>query len=995
MAAILNLFGAPSIALDGAVQPLPFERRTQLLAHLALKRSWVARDELAALLWPEQDSKLAQTNLRKALFRLHGLPGAERLDMQGRSLRVDLPTDVQAFEEALREDRNADALALRRGELLAGFDDAANESWTEWLGFERARLRTAWRGAAQRHLQGELPAAEAVALAQQLLDDDPLDEGALRLAMDWLSRAGQPARARQVGREFTARLRDELGIEPSAELRALNEALAAAPANLAARPAGPEPATAQAFIGRAVELRRIEALLAQDDCRLLCLTGPGGVGKTSLARRAMQALAGEFADGSAFVALEELAAAAEIGARIAHELDLALKGRAEPMQQVIETLRTRQMLLVLDNFEHVADGARLLEPLLAACPRVKLLVTSRVRLALPEEWLLPLEGLPCPEDEDRDHLESFDAARLFVRAARRVEPNLDATAEAAAIVEICRQVDGLPLALELAASWTRVLSCAAIAAELRQGSELLHTADSAQPARHASMQVVFDQSWHLLSEVERGVLARLSVFEGSFTPEAARAVASAPLPVLAALIDKSLVGKDEQRLHLHPLVRHLAAARLDNADQRHAAESAHARFFNGLLHQLRRQVEIGDREALDAVEAEFDNCSTAWRWTAEHGPAGTLAKSVHALTHYCDHRSRWAEVLAIVRNALAAPVVSEDEPTATLLLGRAAHLEYRLDRFAEAIDTANQALARLDTTKSSNTDSRARCLSVLGTCHLRLGHADEARRHFEQVLVVAPDCTDPGLRSDALSGLALVHKLQGHYDDALRLSIEAMEEQRRLGDIAGEVLSLNNLAALHLERMEVEAAAQYLRPALALCDRIGLATTRSHVLANLTAAEIKLGRLDEAESYGRRGLAQAEALGNRTLVSFVRYQFVRLELLRADLATARAELQAAMTLALDVARPALVIEGFICLALVLGAQGAPDCAHAVVRVVHDHPDTSPMERDELAHVIEQLPPRPQAALAWPAIPLDELARRTVVEAPIGFAPLIAQLRATR
>jgi tetratricopeptide (TPR) repeat protein len=618
-----------------------------------------------------------------------------------------------------------------------------------------------------------------------------------------------------------------------------------------------------------------------------------------------------------------------------------------------------------------------------------------VRLALPQEWLLPLEGLPCPEDEDRDHIESFDAAQLFVRTARRVQPDLDPAAEAASIIEICRRVEGLPLALELAASWTRVLSCTAIAAELRGGSELLHTADAVQPARHASMQVVFDQSWRLLSDVERRVLARLSVFEGSFAPEAARAVTGAPLAVLAALVDKSLVSKERERLHLHPLVRHLAAARLVDDGERRAAASAHARFFNSLLHQLRRGVEVGDREALDVVEADFDNCRAAWRWAADQRPDGTLARSVHALIHYCDHRSRWAEVLAIVRAALAVPAVSADAPTAAVLLGRAAHLEYRLDRFAEAIDTANRCLARLDAAARADADVRARCLNVLGTCHLRLGRADEAQHHFEKVLELTADCADPGLHPTALSGLALVRKTQGDYDDALRLSLEAMQEQRRLGDVAAEALSLNNLAALHLARHEVEAAAQYLRPALALCDRIGLATTRSLVLANLTEVELRLGHIDQAESCGRRAIAQAEALGNRTLLSYLRDQLVRVALQRGDLAAARAELEAAMKLALDIGRPALVIEGFVCLVLVLDAQGAPDCAHAVLRFVHDHPDTTPMERNDLTHVGERLSPRPQPALAWPAISLGELAHRTVLEAPVAFAPLIAALRAVR
>src|SRR5262249_40915451 len=151
------------------------------------------------------------------------------------------------------------------------------------------------------------------------------------------------------------------------------------------------------------------------------------------------------------------------------------------------------------------------------------------------EWLVPLEGLPCPEPEDDAHAESFDAVRLFIRSARRVQPGLVPSKEIASIVEICQRVEGLPLALELAAGWTRVVSCREIAAELRQGAELLRAVDSAHVARHASIEAVFDQSWRLLSDAERSALTRLSVFRGGFTAEAARDVAAASLPVLGAL----------------------------------------------------------------------------------------------------------------------------------------------------------------------------------------------------------------------------------------------------------------------------------------------------------------------------------------------------------------------------------------------------------------------------------------------------------------------------
>ena len=985
----LLLLGSPLVKHSGESIALPFERRTQLLAFLALKRAWVGRAELAAMLWPDQQTKLAYTNLRKTLHRVQSLPWSPQIEMQGGALRFQAGTDVFDFESALREKRIADALALRRGELLAGFDDDQSDTWSSWLNFERDRLRVAWRSAVLERLAAEIETREAIDLSRQLLDADCFDEAALREHMSWLARDGQLSQARHAYRQFVERLERDLGLAASSELKALHDSLGITPAARAVTPTAIPAPDGDGFIGRTVELQRIATLLTQDDCRLLTIMGPGGAGKTRLAQRALQELAPAYSNGGVFIALEDVVEPAELGGRLARELGVNLTGSRESLEQVVTFLCERHMLLVMDNFEHLVATASVLEKLLHACPLLKIIVTSRVRLTIGSEQVLPLEGLPCPEAEDQDRIEAFDASRLFVRAAQRVEPGLVPSVEAASIVEICRLVEGLPLALELAAAWTRVLSCNAIASELQQGTELLQEVDAAHPPRHASFQVVFDQSWRMLSGIERDALARLSVFHGGFSAEAARAIARAPLPVLGALADKSLLRKDGARIFLHPLVQQLAALRLTDGAAEAATHDAHASYFHRLLAQLTSTVSSGERTALQMIDIEFDNCRRAWTWSIEHDQTDALARSAVTLTEYCDSRGRFEEGLGLMRAALEAPVAHNHPKLRAFLLSKAAHLEYRLGRYADAEATASRALAT--SSDDGERAMRVQALNVLATSALQTGRLEDARRYFKQVLDVTSPEDQAHRVAVTLDHLGLVEKHLGNYDEALRLASRSLIQHQQLGDRAGESLCLNSLGSLSLARQEYEAADAYLKQGLAICEQDGFVSNRAYIFSNLTEVAIRTGQLAAAEDYAARALDVATSTGNRGVLSWAKLMISVLAIRRGDLDAARAALAEGLSIAIATGAHSLKFDGIKCFAELLEVQQETACAHRVLTYVAGHPTARGRIQDDLRRQLAKLPTT-GAEVSWPELELDDLFNRIVSESSIAHAPLIATLR---
>lgn len=369
--------------------------------------------------------------------------------------------------------------------------------------------------------------------------------------------------------------------------------------------AHPLPLRGTSFVGRDIELTELATLLSRPKVSLLTLLGPAGVGKTRLALQLAygQLRLGTFQDAVWFIRLDTPSDAQQLPSRLVGDLGLTQRANTEPMEQLTTFIAKRKMLLVLDNFEGLVEGAGFLSQLLGTCPNLKVLVTTRERLRLEEEHVFPVQGLRYPTTLSEDARLS-DAVRLFGERARQVQPHFDVKRELAGVAAVCRLVEGLPLGIELAASWTRVMPCAEIAEEIARTLDLSSTTQNV-PERHRSLKAAFESSWGRLSENERNVLSKLSVFRGGFRREAASAVGDATIPVLASLVDKSLLRVlPNGRYDRHPLVYGFTHGKLLESD-RSGVEAEHEACYLRLVQAQEEVARQGrQKDALRVFQEE-------------------------------------------------------------------------------------------------------------------------------------------------------------------------------------------------------------------------------------------------------------------------------------------------------------------------------------------------------------------------------------------------------
>jgi predicted ATPase/DNA-binding SARP family transcriptional activator len=911
----LRLLGSPEIKYKG--QSIATDRRKAIamLVYLALEPGKHRRDTLATLFWGDYPQSDALAYLRRTIWEINQLNDEPVLkaDRAGVQLIQDEGwVDVeQLFLAAgmIKEDQAASSYAEEdllqlirhyRGPFLAGFSLRDAPSFDEWQLVQSERARKCM-DSVLAFLSARL---DEHGRYEPLLENclkwveiDPLNENAQRALISAYAKTGQRSAALRQFNFFSQSLAEALEVAPEPETLALVEAIrrgqfsASKTQQQAGLPVAANrptelqqvslPAYSGPLIGRETELDQLAQLLGRDNCQLLTVLGPGGIGKTRLVVEAAKQVIGQFPDGVFFVPLVQLShpdqmlesVASVIGCELRTE-DTTGNPRVSIIQQLHEFLNTKNLLVILDNMEHLVDGSLYLSDLLSSTPGLKILVTSRIRLQLREENLLELDGLRQASHSATLASSASPAATLFCDRARQMNPEFnpdERTREQ--IEEIGRLVNGSPLAIELAASWSRLLTPEEIAEQIKNNLDFLSARERNIPTRHQSIRAVFETSWKMLSPGERQIFSKLALYRSGFTLESARQTAGASISDLAHLADQSLIAnRSGDRFSIHELLRQYGVEKLVELDIRQQVETEYAAYHLKTLTNL-MPFFIGPKiaQALLVVDQEFENFRQAFEYGAVHKLWDLILDSFTSLLLYLQIRNRLQDGWMIFSRLVEQlEFSSQDSPAEQPLEALARAFLTLYCTYLESSPTPTGSNCRTLYEKACICierlqDDRSRYLAWLA---LNFGYPyrkpessyqlmEEAQAHFS----TRKETWLTGLVVTAMAEYVLFYardiaRAETLYKQSLQYAIEIQSPWF-------QATNLQYLANASLSAGKYQAAIQYAQQSLDICRDLHLKWHVIDIQLTMGRTAVALGDYQQAIAYYLENLDLMQQSGDR------------------------------------------------------------------------------------------------------------------------------------
>ncbi len=1002
----LRLFGTFDARADDEVLSFRSDKIRALLAYLAVEANRPhLRTTLASLFWGERTDQEALANLRVSLTRLRETLAVLNVDppllsITSKTVQLNLSPsemehiDVLAFDELLAicethahpdlvqcsacMQRLARALELYTGDFMAGFtlsDSPTFDEWRLWQETTRHHKVLAALASLIAYHAARRDEAQVQQYARRQIALEPWREEGHRHLMVSLARSGQASAALKQYEACQRILREELGVEPSPDLQALADQIRAgtfvpdiAPSTTVTRgnlPLGNLPRQWTPFFGRTEELNRLQQRLDDPAYALITIVGPGGSGKTRLALACAERVKEQWPQGVWFVSLADIptdsgpALTTRLITALAETFQLRLDGSTAPAQQLFNHLRHKQLLLILDNFEHVLDAAGLALELLQAAPYLKILVTSRERLNVQAEVVLRLDGLPVPTQIDDPQAATYSSMQLFAERAQRSGGGFTLD-EVQGAAKICQIVEGLPLAIELAAALTATRTCTDVAAHIEHDLDSLNTALRDVPERQRSLRAVVAYSWQLLSADEQSLINRLAIFRGGFRHDAAAHITDATPAQLTVLIDKSLLrSQPDRRYTWHPFIQHYAHEQLLLTPETATdTQARHAAYFAALLE--RRAIDLkGERQpaALAEIDAELENVRAAWRWAVEQRAIALLARSVEGLSLYYDIRG-WYQAGATEFGEAAERLSAIEgdggqcDLTLARVLARQAFCYFWQSRFDQAEQLLQRSLTLLRPLQAHT--ALAETLYFMGMSCQRRGAYQEATQYAAESLALYRESHNRWGEGAVQHLLGTLERVQGRYAASCEHHQAAVTIFRELREPRATANALNDLGYLYRLVGRPREAIPLLQEAASIAREVNYKTVAGFAVGNLGSVAYVLEQYEEARQCFEEAISIFAELGGNREVDVALVHLGNVACALSDYPTAREKFHEALRQSTSRGDEPIMLRALVGLARLSAETGQIDHAAQLLAQITLHPVLEQEYRDRAEHLIAQL-----------------------------------------